>query len=316
MQHHDLLPQARLKGVNMIGNRDPLTDEQVKFFKDNGFVGPFDLYEPDDAVRRWNKAKLEMVLSKNKPHTSQIINYDRHLDCSTLSEHVSRPEVVSKLRSLMGEDIICWKTNIFPKYPGEAGTGWHQVETFAAAQLGEKPVPALLYTEEPKFITSEITVWTAFSKARAEHGCLTFLPGSHKQMHYDETKPMTPSYESSQHDFFGYDYSELKIDKAWDPDKEAKVVMEMNAGQFLIFLARCVHGSLPNTTEDYTRMGFASRYVTPSVKVYENVELLREFGDEIDLAYHGCVIVAGEDRLGYNKIHKNNLNGHPFPKAF
>jgi non-heme Fe2+,alpha-ketoglutarate-dependent halogenase len=298
------------------GNVQGLTDAEVTLFKENGFVGPFPLYQLEEAVKLWNKAKLEMVLSKNKPHQSTILNYDRHLDCNTLSDHVTRPQIVAKLRSLMGDDIMCWKTNIFPKYPGEAGTGWHQVETFAAAQQGELPIPALRYTEKSKYITSEITVWTAFSRARAEHGCLTFIPGSHKKMHYDETRPMTPSKESRQHDFFGYDYSELKIDKEWDPDKQDKAVMEMEAGQFVIFLARCVHGSLPNTTTDYTRMGFASRYVTPSVKVYEDVERLREFGDEIDLAYHGCVMVSGEDRYHYNRFHAANLNGYPFTKAF
>jgi len=106
------------------------------------------VYAPEDAIKRWNQAKLEMVLSKNKPHNSSIINYDRHLDCNALSEHVTRPEIVSKLRSLMGDDILCWKTNIFPKYPGEAGTGWHQAEAFAVAQAGQIPVPALKYTEK------------------------------------------------------------------------------------------------------------------------------------------------------------------------
>lgn len=297
-------------------NCQGLTEAQLQFFKDNGFVGPFPMYEPSDAVKRWNKAKLEMVLSKNKPHSSTIINYDRHLDCNTLSEHVTRPEIVSKLRSLMGDDIMCWKTNIFPKYPGDAGTGWHQVETFAAAQAGEKPVPALTYTEKPALVTSELTVWTAFSAAHREHGCLTFIPGTHKKWYYDESRPMTPKVESKRHDFFGYDYSELKIDKEWDPDKEDFLSMEMEAGQFVIFMAKCVHGSLPNTTTDQTRMGFASRYVSPSVKVYENVEKLNEFGDVIDLAYHGCVLVSGEDRYGYNKIHRANLNGFPFPKSF
>ena len=71
-------------------------------------------------MRRWNQAKIEMVLSPNKPHNSTVINYDRHLDCKTLSEHVCRPEIVSRIRSLMGEHILCWKTNIFSKYPGEA----------------------------------------------------------------------------------------------------------------------------------------------------------------------------------------------------
>lgn len=300
----------------MEATSDGLTETQLQFFKDNGFVGPFKLYDPADAVKRWNRAKLEMVLSKNKPHSSTIINYDRHLDCNTLSEHVTRPEIVSKLRSLMGDDIVCWKTNIFPKYPGDAGTGWHQVETFAAAQVGRKPVPALTYTEKTPHVTSELTVWTAFSQAKREHGCLTFIPGTHKKWYYDESRTMTPKVESKRHDFFGYDYDELKIDKDWDPDSEESVKMEMEAGEFVIFLAKCVHGSLPNTTTDYTRMGFASRYVSPSVKVYENVDKLDEFGDVIDLAYHGCVLVSGEDRYRYNRISPTNLNGYQFQKPF
>jgi len=120
--------------------------------------------------------------------------------------------------------------------------------------------------------------------------------------------------ESKTHDFFGYDYSELQLDPDWDPSAEDYVTMEMKPGQFVIFTAKCVHGSLPNTT-DKPRLGFASRYVVPSVKVYENVRELSEFGDRIDLDYHGCVLVAGEDRYGYNRLHDRNLNGYEFTKV-
>jgi non-heme Fe2+,alpha-ketoglutarate-dependent halogenase len=291
-----------------------LTEGEVQSFCDNGFIGPFDLYDQEDAVRRWNRAKIEMVLSKNKPHHSTIINYDRHLDCDTLSEHVCRPEIVSRVSSLMGNDILCWKTNIFPKIPGEAGTGWHQVETFVVGDTTTASAPSLCYTEAPARITSEITVWTAFSEADAAHGCLTFIPGSHKRWYYDETRPLTRDVESKRHDFFGYDYSELKLDRDWNPDEEDYVKMQMRAGQFVIFLAKCVHGSLPNTSDEM-RMGFASRYVAPSVKVYENVTELAEFGDRISLDYHGCVLVSGEDRYGYNRIYDRNLNGTPFQKV-
>ncbi len=297
-------------------DEDGLTEAQLQFFADNGFVGPFPLYAPEAAVERWNRAKIEMVLSKNKPHHSTVINYDRHLDCNTLSEHVTRREIVAKLRALMGADILCWKTNIFPKYPGDAGTGWHQVETFAAAQHARTPVPALAYTEASRHLAAELTVWTAFTPARREHGCLSFLPGTHKQWYYDESRPMTTTVETKRNDFFGYDYSELKIDDDWDPDRQACFHMEMEAGQFVIFSSKCVHGSLPNTTPDQTRLGFASRYVAPSVKVYDGVTRLSEFGDEISLDYHGCVLVAGEDHYRHNRLHQQNLNGYPFPKAF
>ncbi|MEV5886569.1 chlorinating enzyme [Streptomyces sp. NPDC052020] len=291
-----------------------LTPEQVEFFKENGFVGPFDLYSEDEAPLLWNQAMIEMVTSENKPHDSTIINYDRHLDCNTLSDHISRPEIVHKLRSLIGDDILCWKTNIFKKAPGEAGTGWHQVETFVVGETTTSATPSLTYTEESSHLTQELTVWTAFSPASREHGCLRYIPGSHKRWYYDESRPLTRNVESKSHDFFGYDYSELKLDDDWDPNQEEIVDMEMKPGQFVIFLAKCIHGSLPNVS-DTTRLGFASRYVAPSVKVYENVDRLSEFGDEISLDYHGCVLVSGEDRYGYNRLHDKNLNGHPFRKV-
>lgn len=291
-----------------------LTDEQVEFFKENGYVGPFDLYAPEDGPRLWNQAKLEMVLSKNKPHNSTIINYDRHLDCDTLSAHIERPEIVHKLQSLIGPDVLCWKSNIFKKDPGEAGTGWHQVETFVVGETTTSSSPSLQYTEETANLTQELTVWTAFSPAKKENACLRYIPGSHKRWYYDESKPLTYNVESKSHDFFGYDYSELQLDKDWDPEKENPVDMEMEAGQFVIFLAKTIHGSHPNTS-DQTRLGFASRYVAPSVKVYEDVDQLTEFGDSISLDYHGCVLVAGEDRYGYNRVYDRSLNGYQFTKA-
>lgn len=288
-----------------------LTDEEVASFRANGFVGPFDLYDPDEAPGLWDRAKVEMVLSNNKPHNSTVINYDRHLDCDTLSAHIGRPEIVGRLRSLIGDDILCWKTNIFKKDPGEAGTGWHQVETFVVGETTTTSSPSLRYTEPTSQVTQEITVWTAFSDAGRENGCLRFLPGSHKRWYYDETKSLTLNVESKTHNFFGYDYSELQLDPAWDPSQEDCVDMVMKAGQFVIFVAKCVHGSLPNVATT-PRLGFASRYVSPSVKVYENVDRLSEFGDTISLDYHGCVLVSGEDRYGHNRLLDRSLNGFEF----
>jgi non-heme Fe2+,alpha-ketoglutarate-dependent halogenase len=301
--------------VSAVDSSLALTDEQVTFFQENGFVGPFDLYPADDAPTMWNQAKIEMVLSANKPHNSTVINYDRHLDCDTLSAHVTQPAIVHKLRSLMGDDIICWKSNIFKKDPGEGGTGFHQVETFVVGETTTSGAPSLAYTEAPTHVSQELTVWTAFSPSDKAHGCLRFIPGSHKRWYYDESKALTFDPESKTHDFFGYDYAEIKLDADWDPEDAGPVDMEMEAGQFVIFVAKCIHGSQPNTSAE-PRLGYASRYVHPSVKVFDNVEKLNEFGDEINLAYHGCVQVSGEDRYGHNRIYDRNLNGTPFGKAW
>ncbi|MDH2426386.1 chlorinating enzyme [Sphaerisporangium sp. TRM90804] len=294
---------------------DGLSAEQVQFFKDNGYVGPFDLYEPGEAQRIWSKAMIEMALSKNKPHNSTIINYDRHLDCDTLSEHISRPEIVNKLRSLLGEDIICWKSNIFQKQPGDAGTGWHQVEKYIVGETTTAATPSLnfAYSRDDDTVLQDVSVWTAFSPARRENGCMRFIRGSQKRWFYDENKRLHKNPERKT-DFFGYDYSELQLDPSWDPEKDDVVDMEMEPGQFVLFVEKCVHGSLPNIS-DQTRLGYASRYVIPQTKVYEHVDKLVEFGDEISLDYHGCVLVSGEDRYGYNRIYTKNLNGYEFRRV-
>ncbi len=44
-------------------------------------------------------------------------------------------------------------------------------------------------------------------------------------------------------------------------------------GQFVIFLAKCIHGSHPNIRAA-KRVGLATRYVSPSVRIYEHINLL------------------------------------------
>jgi non-haem Fe2+, alpha-ketoglutarate-dependent halogenase len=291
-----------------------LTPEQVQSFADNGFIGPFDLYDEDEAPLIWNKALIEMVTSKNKPHNSTIINYDRHLDCDTLSKVVAEPKIVHKLASLMGPDIICWKTNVFEKNPGADGTGWHQVETHMLYESDTVAYPSIRYTEETKAVTQELTVWTSFSQADREHACLRFIPGSHKQWYYDETRPIGYDIKSKEHSFFGYNFSELQLDAGWNPDASKIVDMEMKPGQFVIFVAKCVHSSFPNTSKD-KRIAYAGRYVPPSAKIYEDRDTITAFGDTIDLDYYGTVLVSGQDRYGYNRLFDKNMNGVPFVKA-
>lgn len=115
----------------------------------------------------------------------------------------------------------------------------------------------------------------------------------------------------AENTFFGYNYDELKIDKNWNPDDERIAHMEMRAGEFIIFTARCIHGSHPNVSKRQ-RMGFAIRVVPPHVKVYPEMTEFNEFGHHFDLARHGCVMLAGADEYGYNRIKTENAWGEPF----
>lgn len=279
-------------------------------FEERGFIGPFTLWEPDEMKRFWRRQRADLLNAETSARAvfDNPVNYDRHLDMSGLSRIISEPEIVRRMQALIGPDVLCWRTEFFPKNPGDAGTGWHQVETYA---IGEASEGMLKPTERAEDAPMELTCWVAFTEATVGNGCLKLIPGSHKEWKYDEKARMRFDDSKKDNTFFGYDYGELRKDKNWNPDDEHVEHVEMKPGQFIIFTARCIHGSNPNTSRRQ-RMGFAIRVVPPHVRVYGDMTEFTEFGHHFDLKKHGCVLVAGEDRYGHNMIRTTNEWGDPF----
>lgn len=308
--------------MSIKGNRkvnSGLTEEEIKFIRKNGYVGPFDLYDKDEILEKYKIIRAEMFdrshAAYDLDHTSVISSYDRHLDIDTLSQHIIDPVIVHKVNSILGPDVICWRSEMFPKYPGDEGTDWHQADTFAHAS-GE---PQLIWPAASNF-GGAITVWTALTDATEENGCLRFIPGTHEEMFYDESKEMkyspddrnTLEKDGIKRGFFGYDYRNLQKQKNWKPDEDKAVSIEMKAGQFIIFWSTLMHSSLPNSTEEKVRLGYACRYVPSPVSVYPDVDSLIEYGSKISLERYGVVRVSGKHESTQNRVMKKNHRGFEF----
>lgn len=289
-------------------------DKEVDLFEKNGFLGPFKVYEPEQAKEILKEVRAKS-LDRSKALYDNHVNYDRHFDISTLSQHIAHPEIIRRLQAIIGRDIVCWRTEFFPKYPGSKGTEWHQVETFKYTTGNDQLVP----TEQDENTPMELTVWIALTDATKENGCLKFMPGSHKEWYFDESKtPKTGRNEiydpiASESTFFGYNYSEFKVDPNWEPDESKAFAMKMKPGEAVIFTARCMHGSYPNTTKRSTRFGMNSRYVPTHVKVYPNQTDFIEHGGHFDLSNYGCVLVSGVDKYNHNRFRTENNLGEKFP---
>ena len=301
-----------------------LTQQELEDFRKNGYAGPFTLYTPEEIEQLWKRERLALLDRSNAVYpddesisaNTNIANYDRHLDNQFLAEHVCRREIVDRVRSMLGDNLLCWRSEFFPKYPGDEGTDWHQADTFANAG-GE---PQILWPEDEEF-GGTITVWTAFTNTDKSTACLQFIPGTHEEMFYDETKQM--QYDPSKNEnvekegmrrgFFGYDYRELQKDPNWKPDEEKAVSMEMKAGQFIIFWSTLMHASHPHEGKtDNIRLGYVARYVPSSVKVYPGLSEINEYGGAISLERFGCVEVSGENQYEHNRILKETTTGVPF----
>jgi non-haem Fe2+, alpha-ketoglutarate-dependent halogenase len=303
-----------------------LSGEEIARFDADGMIGPFTVYEPEEMDRIWRETRIAVLDRSRAAYpldevsgATNIANYDRHLDVNALTDHVCQPKIVDRVASILGRDVLCWRTEFFVKHAGDEGTDWHQADTFANASGS----PQIVWPEDEhsKGNGGTLTVWTAFTDATLTNGCLQMIPGSHHSMNYDESKRMEYRPErvnelekgGVRRGFFGYDYRELQIDPEWRPDESKARPLVMRKGQCVMFLSTLMHASLPHTgSKKEMRVGFATRYVPASVRVYPDTEFVEEYGGKVSLERFGNVLVSGEDSYGYNRIVTRNLRGRPF----
>lgn len=282
-----------------------LSPEEKKFFDENGYIGPFTLYEPQEALELWSDIRMDLLDKENAPFPNNKINYDRHLDIQALNNIISHPKIVQRINSILGSNVLCWRTEWFPKYPGDEGTDWHQAQSFVEFEGKSKLVPT-----EPHDGPWELTAWFAFSEATKENGCMKVMPGTHTTWYFDEhrniefkpdniNQKLTKGKKSG---FYGYDYDKLKLDPNWEPDESKAVHLEMKPGQFFLFTSRCMHASEPNTSKSSNRFGWSTRFVTTDVKVYPGCDSFQHFGEEFSLERYSTVLVAGKDTYKHNKV--------------
>src|SRR5580658_2766399 len=174
----------------------PLSPGELERFQRDGYIGPFDLYDPAEMEAQLRALRPKLLNTKNAIYSSakaisgvtNLSSYDRHIDIDFLAQHNTRPEIVDRVASILGPDVLCWRSEFFPKYPGDEGTDWHQADNFSNV-AGPKD-PQIVWPQDAE-VGGTITVWAAFTEATEENGCLQFIPGSHGTMKYDETKVMS-----------------------------------------------------------------------------------------------------------------------------
>jgi non-heme Fe2+,alpha-ketoglutarate-dependent halogenase len=308
------------------GERPSLSHEELLAFHKNGVIGPFDLCSPAEMKANWKRLRLELfdrrkvVYPEAKPGTGV---YDRHLDNDLLADIVSHPRIVGRMASILGPDVICWRSEFFPKYPNDEGTDWHQADTFG----GANGVPHIVWPDGSDF-GGALTAWIAFTDAEMDTACMQFIPGTQRTMFYDETKGMhyDPSRVNKKEvngilrGFFGYDWREIQKDPNWEPDESKAISVPCRAGQFLIFWSTLMHASRPHAgnTRDM-RLAFASRYIPPAVTVYADMKeskTVTELGGSFDITNYGAVLVSGRDKYGHNLMRSQTTRGRPFTNHF
>lgn len=289
-----------------------LTSAELDQFDRDGFIGPFDVYPREESLNEFNALRMALLERDHAPYALEsggnIANYDRHLDVPFLSRHVRRPQIVDRVRRILGPDLLCWRTEFFAKFPGDEGTDWHQSRNLA---IGSGVAPLVATEPHPRYpeVFLTLAVWTALTDARVETSCMRFLPGSHKQKYFDDLRVMSWDQgrvnrrieDGEKRGLFGYDVSEIELDPSWRDRCQDAVTVELRAGQCLLFWEATMHGSTPNVSDSEARMAFVARYVPTSVRIYPGQSVLSEYGGTVSLDQWRPVLVSGVDVYGFNR---------------
>lgn len=262
-----------------------MSEGEIRGFWERGFAGPFKLLEPEQmgeiAPRLWrlwetdsrtyprstytytgsttkSSDKSEM---DNETYARKGLNArDKHLEDDELMSLYAHPAIVERMAQLLGPDLLLWRSQFFPKYPGMGGTGWHQAtaylnETFRTATLTPRNIRKLF----------QLTAWVAVTDSTVKNGCMRFIPGTHREL-----LPMqVEEYDPVKHAGNKYDRFGTKVMRPALGGLENRAVnFEMKAGEFVIFSERTMHGALPNITTDDARLGMSARYIVPDVKIH------------------------------------------------
>ncbi len=300
-----------------------MSEQEIASFWKNGFSGPHVLMTPEEMGalqahmwKMWEKPSTtyppgtyEYVGNTDSAGAGEMSNQeyatkglnarDKHLEDGQLLDLYAHPAIVERIAQLLGPDLLLWRTQFFPKYPGMGGTGWHQAtsylnETMRIATLRPQKLDELF----------QLTVWIAVTDSTLENGCLRVLPGSHRELQPMAVEDYDPvKHAENKSDRFG-----TKILQPCEPIKDDDSQnFVMKAGEFIIFCERIMHGALPNITTDNARLGMSGRYIVPDVTIH-NPWILGEGGlsisylrvQNLNLDRWRPLIVRGEDTAKLN----------------
>jgi non-heme Fe2+,alpha-ketoglutarate-dependent halogenase len=181
--------------------------EREAFWRD-GFIGPFPLETPAPVIAELSERLAGVVTGRQRsPLYGRYSQRDWHLLDPALEALMTQDAIVGRVASILGPDLLLWRSKIFHKAPGDGAIGWHQEwGDFDGEEIGNS-VPALSPATRDAGIW-DVTVWIALDEVTEENGPLQFAPGSHTTRVPWRKVPMTQA-AFFEEPFHGLDAAEI-----------------------------------------------------------------------------------------------------------
>lgn len=224
----------------------PLTEEQVRFYEENGYVilpggCSGDLIDAFNGhiydVRNQQPMPEWAACEESKKYSVRLFNPHKHDSFSR--QMMKLPVVRGGLAQLMGKEAVCVQSMYFYKEPGSPGQASHQDYYY----IKNDPM-------------TMIAAWIAMEeKVDVENGCLWVIPGTHKLglLPHGAVKNLE-EHESWTDETEGADLS-----------KQIPVIMEK--GDILFFHELLIHSSNKNRSTNRWRRSYVCHYIREDANV-------------------------------------------------
>jgi ectoine hydroxylase-related dioxygenase (phytanoyl-CoA dioxygenase family) len=211
-----------------------LSDEQTRQFHEQGFLGPFRLWDESetDGIKAMLEERFIDNLDSRIPYNNQFLTH------AEFTELLKRPQLTDRMASIMGEDLFLWRVGCFNKPPNDPNpkeVPWHQDRNY--------------WPLEPMMVCS---ARLAVDDVDLENSCMHVIPGTHREM-----VPHIPAREDQE-------FHEQADPEHYDESKAVPLILK--SGEFVLFNERLMHWSAKNRS-DRRRLGLAIRVLPPQVRV-------------------------------------------------
>jgi hypothetical protein len=217
-----------------------LNEQQVKFFRANGYLLPGrQMFAPDKLER------LEAIFNEHLADKGDKLSDELdtpHYRDARLLDFLLSDDVLDTVEPLTGPNIALWSSHFISKdpYTGRA-TPWHEDSAYWNGRFSA--------------YDGIVTVWLALENpSNRENGCMRVIPGSHLAGGFSDNYVPTDMSVQTFH-------AEIA-----DVDESKAVDFELQRGEFSLHDGRITHGAKPNTSS-LRRTGYTMRYFPSSVRM-------------------------------------------------
>jgi hypothetical protein len=217
-----------------------LTEEQLAYYRYNGFVFPIAALTPveiDGFLAGLERFESDL----GSPVAAAEVKWRSHAYAHSpwFNTLVRHPRILDAVEDVIGPDILVWTSTFFIKEPSsETFAAWHQDGSYFGLQPKE-----------------QVCAWVALTDASREAGCMEHLSsrGAPRQLRHAPLGLKNSINRAGQTIMEPFDQSH-------------PVAMALPAGSFSLHHELSVHRSAPNLAS-HRRVGIGLNYVPAHVRV-------------------------------------------------